>query len=244
MIDINIVLLRHGETLFNSEQKVQGWSDSFLTPNGRLGVKGKAIDFLVKGLYFDAIYSSDSGRTLETSRIISSILKVPSSNIILEPDLREYNYGIFEGQTNMAMETAIKAEIFEKNNDGFKARAMKKDPTVIFDVLNQLDKDQKPTPNTWYSETTEDYLSRVKRGLMTIIADSIKQDNSLILLVSHGHTIATLMGLLFPTELTQWLNSGKKLDNCGDLSLTYNVIQKEFHFEGIHNPEASQKAIS
>lgn len=63
--NIKLYLVRHGETYFNTCQKIQGWSDSLLT---KAGVNQAAIlgDGL-KNLPFSKVYSSDLGRAKGTA---------------------------------------------------------------------------------------------------------------------------------------------------------------------------------
>lgn len=57
---MKLYFVRHGQTLFNYLQRVQGWSDSPLTA---LGVEqGKAAANYLSSISFDSIYSSDDIR--------------------------------------------------------------------------------------------------------------------------------------------------------------------------------------
>lgn len=60
---LNVYLVRHGKTMFNTSRRVQGWSDTPLTNEGI-----EVAEFLGRGLReipFDAVYTSDRGRTIE-----------------------------------------------------------------------------------------------------------------------------------------------------------------------------------
>lgn len=70
MTKTEIYVVRHGKTMFNTVQRVQGWCDTPLTAIGAqkihsLGLGLQETDFI-------AAYSSDSGRAIETTRIILS----------------------------------------------------------------------------------------------------------------------------------------------------------------------------
>lgn len=65
---LNVYLVRHGKTMFNTSRRVQGWSDTPLTNEGI-----EVAEFLGRGLReipFDAVYTSDRGRTIETAGIV------------------------------------------------------------------------------------------------------------------------------------------------------------------------------
>ena len=66
--DVNLYFTRHGKTMFNTAQRVQGWSDTPLTKPA-IGV----VRFLGKGLrgtYFIAVSSSHLGRAIKTARLV------------------------------------------------------------------------------------------------------------------------------------------------------------------------------
>lgn len=85
-------LLRHGETVWNSEKRVQGHENSPLTIYGKEQLQ-KWADLLARGNW-QRIISSDLGRVRETVSIINSRLNIPVSE---DQRLREQNWGEWEG---------------------------------------------------------------------------------------------------------------------------------------------------
>lgn len=68
MTETTLYIVRHGKPMFNTIERVQGWCDTPLTKQGQEG-----IHYLGRGLKnvdFSFAYSSDSGRAIETARII------------------------------------------------------------------------------------------------------------------------------------------------------------------------------
>ena len=53
-----IYLLRHGETLFNTQHKIQGWCDSPLTQKGIKQAEIASQWFKNEGITFDSAYCS------------------------------------------------------------------------------------------------------------------------------------------------------------------------------------------
>ena len=96
---MNILLLRHGETEWNREGRLQGHRDVPLNANGRLQVS-RAAEILA-GLYPDIerIISSPLSRALESAEIVAGKLKYEKADIILEPILMERSFGVGEGMT-------------------------------------------------------------------------------------------------------------------------------------------------
>ncbi len=87
-----VSIVRHGETEWNLADKMQGVSDSPLTPKG-ISLAKELGEKLV-GMKFSKIYTSDLGRAYDTAKYINEKLGL---EIIPEPRLRERNMGIFEG---------------------------------------------------------------------------------------------------------------------------------------------------
>jgi 2,3-bisphosphoglycerate-dependent phosphoglycerate mutase len=89
-----LLLVRHGETDWNAEGRLQGHTDRPLTDYGRKQARGLADDLADEEL--EAIYSSDLARARETAEIVGERLGLP---VVLDPDLREKDWGNWEGLT-------------------------------------------------------------------------------------------------------------------------------------------------
>jgi 2,3-bisphosphoglycerate-dependent phosphoglycerate mutase len=90
-----ILLVRHGETLWNQQGRMQGQHDSPLTATGLH--QARQLARRLAQTPFAALYSSDLGRAHQTARCIAD---ETGHDIIAEQALRERNFGIFEGLTN------------------------------------------------------------------------------------------------------------------------------------------------
>ena len=95
MNDTVLILIRHGETLWNTQLRMQGSLDSDLTPKGELQIK--ALGEWMKEFPFDHLYSSDTPRARKTAEAIS---KFTGHSLNFDKRLREKNLGIFEGLTS------------------------------------------------------------------------------------------------------------------------------------------------
>jgi probable phosphoglycerate mutase len=89
-----LCLVRHGETAWNAEGRVQGQLDIPLSPTGL--AQAKAVAAVLKGDSFDAIYSSDLVRVRQTAQPTADLLK---KNVLLDERLRERHYGVFQSIT-------------------------------------------------------------------------------------------------------------------------------------------------
>jgi probable phosphoglycerate mutase len=90
-----ILLIRHGETLWNREGRMQGQHDSPLTPLGL--AQARQLARRLQNLEFAALYASDLGRAHQTARCIAD---ATGHEIVADPGLRERHFGIFEGLTH------------------------------------------------------------------------------------------------------------------------------------------------
>ena len=90
-----IILIRHGETEWNSQQRMQGHSNSDLSPVGQAQIQ--ALGQWMKNVPFDLIYSSDSLRAKQTAQAITQF---SGHELKIDLRLREKNLGVFEGLTS------------------------------------------------------------------------------------------------------------------------------------------------
>jgi len=90
-----MILVRHGETIWNAEGRVQGQGDSPLTVRGM--AQAKAVGKRLQHERFTALYASHLGRVIDTARQIAA---VTGHAITIDERLQERAYGIFEGLTH------------------------------------------------------------------------------------------------------------------------------------------------
>lgn len=132
-----LILVRHGETVHNAARIAQGWQDSELSEAGR-GQVGRLAQRL-KAHRVTALFSSPLQRALTTAEAIREATGLP---ITILDDLREMNYGAWEGKNFME----VRANDFENyrrwsSESGF------------------------PCPD---GESHDDVLARMKRAFRTV----------------------------------------------------------------------------
>ncbi|WP_067617609.1 histidine phosphatase family protein [Alicyclobacillus acidiphilus] len=89
---MEIWLIRHGETDWNVEGRVQGWTDVPLNDTGKEQAARLAAS--LRGVPVDHMYSSDLTRAFDTAKCIAA---VTGADITTTPDLREQYFGQAEG---------------------------------------------------------------------------------------------------------------------------------------------------
>ena len=89
-------LVRHGETAWNAERRLQGQTDIPLNTQGEEQASHLAHALQRRGQRFDALYSSDLARARCTAQPVAAALAL---HITLLPDLRERHFGALQGVT-------------------------------------------------------------------------------------------------------------------------------------------------
>ncbi|MHB8648584.1 MAG: histidine phosphatase family protein [Gaiellaceae bacterium] len=90
-----LLLVRHGETDWNAAGRLQGHTDRPLNEHGRRQARALAERLAGEGIA--AVYASDLARARETAEIVAARLGLP---VATDPDLREKNWGSWEGLTS------------------------------------------------------------------------------------------------------------------------------------------------
>jgi broad specificity phosphatase PhoE len=89
-----LLLVRHGETDWNADGRLQGQTDRPLSEFGRQQARRLADELAAEDL--EAIYSSDLARARETAEIVGARVGLP---VMLDRGLREKDWGTWEGLT-------------------------------------------------------------------------------------------------------------------------------------------------
>ena len=106
-----LLLIRHAQTEWNVQRRFQGYGDSPITKEGQEQLQ--RLKSRLAGIAFDVVYSSDLGRTMETSQMLVGKKRIE------EPRLRERGVGILEG-LNLEQIMAEHADAFQAFRSGDK----------------------------------------------------------------------------------------------------------------------------
>jgi probable phosphoglycerate mutase len=99
------MVIRHGETRWNREGRIQGHLDSALTEQGVRQVRALAERLAAERI--DQLYSSDLGRAYHSARLIAEKCRL---SIVTDSRLREKNLGVFQGLNQIEMERRFPSE--------------------------------------------------------------------------------------------------------------------------------------
>ena len=93
----NLILIRHGQSIWNLEKRFTGWTDVDLTDHGKYEAKyaGQLIKKL--NIEFDVYFTSVQKRAINTLEIILDILNKKNSEFKKAWELNERHYGALTG---------------------------------------------------------------------------------------------------------------------------------------------------
>jgi 2,3-bisphosphoglycerate-dependent phosphoglycerate mutase len=103
---MKLILLRHGESQWNLENRFTGWKDVSLTLTGVQEATFCGEQLLRINVAINSIYTSVLKRATETTDIVADIIKFPKENIQYDWRLNERHYGALQGLNKS--ETATK----------------------------------------------------------------------------------------------------------------------------------------
>ena len=180
-----LVLLRHGQSRWNLENKFTGWRDVPLTEKGIQEAKNAGLLIKKNKIIIDRVFSSVLERANKTAEIaiteagINSLIDGENVNYTKNKKLNERDYGDLVG-----LNKAETAERFGKEQVHIWRRS--------YEV---------PPPN---GESLKDVVSRVSPYFENEIEPLI-MDNKNILIVAHGNSLRAILikvGLYKPEEIS------------------------------------------
>jgi broad specificity phosphatase PhoE len=107
-------LIRHAQTRWNREKRIQGQSDSPLTADGKR--QATRWGHVLKQFAWDRIIASDTGRARETAELINVCLNI---SLTTDSRLREQDWGQWEGKTIAQLKTEIPHELDSQARAGW-----------------------------------------------------------------------------------------------------------------------------
>lgn len=175
-----LVLLRHGESIWNKENIFTGWVDIGLTDFGKEQAKKAGLLLKEKGFVFDMAFTSVLKRSTETLDIILQEMGI--ADILVEKawELNERHYGALQGINRDTVIEKFGLEQFTIWRRGYKGRP----PACA-----------KATAGEPASESLEDVFLRVVPYWQEKIAPAILQKKN-VLIVAHGNSLRALIKML------------------------------------------------
>ena len=133
MMKKTLYLMRHGQTLFNLQHKIQGWCDAPLT---ELGIKQACVArqyFDDNHITFDHAYSSTSERACDTLELVYD---KPYTRV---KGLKEWNFGVYEGKDECLNPKLPYGDFFKSFGGEGEMELRERMVTTLTDIMDKED---------------------------------------------------------------------------------------------------------
>lgn len=193
MKQANLVLLRHGESVWNKKNIFTGWMDVGLSKKGELEAREAGRLLKRRGYHFDQAYTSVLKRAINTLKLAlkeAGITRVPT---IKSWRLNERHYGALQGKSKSATEEEVGTTQFLAWRRGFSTRPplltrpMKGQLTAL---MCGLKPSQMPK-----AESLQDTYTRVMPFWKEEIFPALKRGEHIII-SAHGNSLRALVKYL------------------------------------------------
>ena len=188
-----IILVRHGQSIWNHDSKFTGWTDIPLTNKGKYEAKLIGKTLKSKNIIPNVIFTSVMDRCIETSNIINKEFN-ESIPIFNSWRLNEKHYGTLEGVPRKYIRSLYGKHFTERMRNNFYIK-----PPIL------KHKSRFIIPNTHYKIYKNCYFESIKNGeskkdvlnrVLPYFENNILytlSENKLPLIVTHKHTTRVLM---------------------------------------------------
>ena len=196
----NLILIRHGQSIWNLENRFTGWVDVDLAENGKQEAKkaGELIKEL--NIKINFYFSSIQLRAKNTLKIIQNTLN-DNQNFIKAWELNERHYGMLTGLNKIEMSEKIGKEKVYQFRRSWDLRPQPLDKKSPFHPLNIDTYKNISKENIPDTESLKDTYERVIKFFEKEIRSKIKHGN--ILISAHGNSIRALCKYLFKLDENQ-----------------------------------------
>ena len=193
----HLILVRHGQSEWNLENKFTGWVDVELAPQGKLEAC-KAGEFIKKlNLEIKHFYTSYQLRSIDTLKLILNTIRVKPNNIIKAWQLNERHYGSLTGLNKDEMRKKLGEEEVHKFRRSWdnppkplniNSPYHPKNISIYNDIPLSLIPDTESLKDT-YERVVPYFVENIQKNL---------QDN--IIISAHGNSIRSLLKYLFKID--------------------------------------------
>lgn len=190
-----LVLLRHGESVWNKENRFTGWTDVDLSEKGKIEALNAGKILKKEGYLFDVAFTSVLKRAIRTLWITLDQMDLMWIPVYREWQLNERHYGVLQGLN--------KAEVAKQHGEK-QVKIWRRSYDVQPPALEPSDK-RYPRHDPRYkallekelplTENLENTIERVLRCWNEKIAQTVKQGKK-VLIAAHGNSLRALVKYL------------------------------------------------
>ena len=195
-----LILIRHGQSIWNLENKFTGWVDVDLSEQGKIEAEKAGTLIKEKKIEINFYYSSSQLRANNTLKIMQNILN-DQKKFSKVWQLNERHYGSLTGlnKTEMVKKLGIsKVHEFRRSWDTKPEPLDKKSPYHPLNIETYKKIPKNLIPDT---ESLKDTYDRVFKYFKKEIEEKLKEKN--VLISAHGNSIRALCKYLFKLDNNQ-----------------------------------------
>ncbi len=235
-----LVLIRHGESLWNKENRFTGWTDIGLSEQGKNEAKIAAQNLKEANLSFDIAFTSVLKRAINTLGIVLEEMDLLWIPVIKSWRLNERHYGAFQGLNKAEMAAKIGDDellVFRRSYDVPPPPLEQADERAPLFDDKYKNLDTKLLPLT---ECLKDTYMRVVPYWMDTIVPEIKGGKQVII-SAHGNSIRALVKYLDHVSDSEIPHLNIPTGIPLVYELDYNLIPIKHYYLG--DPEEIEKAV-
>jgi len=241
MKNIQLVLLRHGESIWNKENRFTGWTDVDLSEKGIEEAKESGTLLKKEGFTFDVAFTSVLKRAIETLWFVLEEMDLEWIPVYRSWRLNERHYGALQGlnKSEMAKKFGEEQVLIWRRSYDIPPEALKKtDKRYPGNDPRYKDLDEKDIPLT---ECLKDTVERFVPYWREVIIPTIRSGKKVII-SAHGNSLRALVKHLdkVSDEDIVRLNIPTGIPLVYELSKDLNPIRHYY----LGDPEAVKKAMS
>ena len=221
----HLVLVRHGQSEWNLENRFTGWVDVDLSPRGKLEACKAGELIKDKKIKFDHYFTSYQKRAINTLKLLLNTLRIKDDQIVKAWELNERNYGSLTGLNKDEMKKKLGVK---KVHEFRRSWAISPDPLNKNNPYHPLNIDAYkniPKKNIPDTESLKDTYERVVPYFKKEIYNKL-QKNTNILVSAHGNSLRAICKFLFNLDENKITQLEIPTGNPLLISFEYNKIDK------------------
>jgi alpha-ribazole phosphatase len=205
---VRLILVRHGQTDYSSARRYCGFSDPPLNPDGIR--QARRLAAALRDLSIDRVYASDLARAQQTARLVFADAPVEQT-----ADLREMNFGLFEGLT------------YEQ--------IMEKYPMRYREWVDHPERVKPP-----HGEGLRDLQKRVRGKIASILA---RHEGQVVAVVTHGGPVRIVLGDALQLDVTRFWNIQPGLGSWSIIDYAQGMPPAVTAMHGVAHPSSLGAAV-
>ena len=195
----HLILVRHGQSEWNLENRFTGWVDVDLSPKGKLEAVKSGELIKEQKLKIDYLFTSYQKRAINTLKLILNTLRIEDIQTIKAWQLNERHYGALTGLNKDEMKKKLGEKKIHEFRRSFNTKPEPLNKNSPYHPLNIDIYKTLPKENIPDTESLKDTYDRVVNYFTENIEKKIFEDKN-ILVSAHGNSIRAICKYLFKLD--------------------------------------------